>query len=148
MVKRGLFLFLVATCLSAGVTADEQSDRMIEMCAKGIFSEVRFALEEGANPNYRGADGTTPLLEAVKNRWYPIVRVLLDSGSDPDIRSERNDPVITYAASFGDLDVTRALIEAGAEVDARDTDGIERLTSESGVTALWIAARRGEVGGA
>ena len=150
MSKRFFLTVLVACSLAAApavrnAAADEMGDRLIEMSTRGRLIEVRFALEQGADPDYRNADGTTSLLEAVRNRWYPVVRLLLDSGADPDIRSDRNDPAITYAAAMGDLDVTQALIEAGADVEARDTDGIEQLTSESGVTALWIAARRGMV---
>jgi len=137
--------FVVAAAADERDAAAEENARLIEMARKGIFSEAGYALESGADPNFRYESGTTPLLEAVIGRYYPVVQLLLESRGDPNVRDKRNNPVITFAARQGDLDVIQALIRAGADVDARDTDGIEQLSNQSGVTALWITARWGMI---
>jgi len=125
------------------VAADDRADELIQAAANGDIDGLTWILNEGADPNAAGENGTIALVEAVRNRWYPAVDVLLDAGADPDIRDRYNNPVILMAARRGDLDVVQALIAAGAGLEGRDTDGVEMVSNQAGVTALWVAARWG-----
>jgi ankyrin repeat protein len=92
---------------------------------------LRFLVTQGADVNALSAEGSTPLMEAVRAGDAAKVRFLLDSGADASFRNSNG-----YAALITGTpalpEITQMLIEAGAE-----TDG-ETPWSES---ALSVAAR-------
>ena len=141
--RTAMIVISLALLGSTWVAADDQADELILAASQGDIDGLTWVLNEGADPNAIGKQGTIALVEAVRNRWYPAVDRLLDAGADPDIRDQYNNPVILMAARRGDLDVVQALIAAGAFLEGRDTDGVEFVSNQAGVTALWVAARWG-----
>jgi uncharacterized protein len=144
-VNIALLVVLATVSGRSLVAADDLALELIEAARWGDVETLQWALNEGADPDARDAEGASAMEEAVRNRRYPAVTVLLAAGADPDTRTTRNEAVIVLAARGGDLDVIQALIAAGANVDARDTDGLESISYQTGTTALWVASRWGMV---
>lgn len=89
---------------------------------------ARLLLEEGANPNYTGATGTSPLYDAVALNLYSMIDLLLEHKADP------NQPELLMgfyplhtAAVDGDTTSTLQLINQGARVDVTNPKGITPL---------------------
>lgn len=121
-----------------------ESANLIPAAAEGNTARVKELLDQGADPNVRGADGRTPLMEAAYAGHREIFRLLLDKGARVNLKKDdgataisfargRNDPVILEmlvqidhlmeAAGKGDVDAVRKLLEKGASVNARGADG-------------------------
>lgn len=58
---------------------------------------VAFLLKNKANPNERGQDGLTPLMNALLFKQSRAVRLLLDHGADPRLTDSRDRPTAEYA---------------------------------------------------
>lgn len=113
---------------------------------KVVLTQVRKAIEAGANPNATAMDGVTPLVWALfdyqdgKAFDIDLVRLLVKKGANPDevIRVFGSGRPLMKAAANGWLDGVRALLDAprGLMLDA--VDAKER-------TALHHAVRNGSL---
>jgi ankyrin repeat protein len=78
------------------------------------------------------AQGTTPLIAAIKNKHVKTAKFLLDAGADPDLYAQNGITALQVAAKEGESGLVRLLLDRGAEIDHRDA---------CGDTALIIACR-------
>ncbi|MDO5463671.1 MAG: ankyrin repeat domain-containing protein [Akkermansia sp.] len=91
---------------------------------------ARVLVEYGANVNFVGEEGKTPLMGSLLHR-PDAVKYLLELGANPNARDHKgNTPLhhCTYNAESA-----RLLIEAGADVNARNEAGDTPLMVQSGV---------------
>ena len=91
---------------------------------------ARILVEYGANVNFVGEEGKTPLMGYLLHR-PEAVKFLLEQGANPNARDNKgNTPLhhCTYNAESA-----RLLIEAGADVNARNEAGDTPLMVQSGV---------------
>ena len=110
---------------------------------KGHVERIKRLLREGADVNYRGKYGYTPLMEAASHGNFAAVEYLLDSGADPKICAADNAPPTFYACVHGYGDVVDLLLKSGADPNAvRDSD-FDVPTDTRGVSQLHIALRSG-----
>lgn len=106
---------------------------------EGYEDVVSLLVSRGANVNFKGEDGKTPLMWAAGNS-YPITKILIDNGAK--INEKANDGMTAFLQScFGILskkvttDVLDLLLKNGANVN-------DVLTSKDapGWTALLFAS--------
>jgi len=110
---------------------------LISVCSRGVLSEVKKAVGDGADVNAADASGRTALLEAAWNGNADIVKYLLEQGADPGAADKSGFTPIMRGAEGGYLPVVNALIAKGADVNCR---GRVR-----GTTPLMLAAEHGHV---
>jgi len=91
---------------------------------------LQILLDEGTDPNTKGHEGQTLLMEAAGRGFGEGVRLLLLSGARLDTRTDRGHTALMYAAMALSEEVVRILLEAGADPRAR---------TQRGVTAFDIA---------
>jgi len=112
------------------------SDRLIQAAADGDTETVIALLDEGADVDWQGDDGRTPVMAATVGNHVDTVRALIDAEANVDIRDARLDNPFLYAGAEGLLDILRLTIEAGAD---------PTITNRFGGTALIPASERGHV---
>lgn len=84
----------------------------------GHQPSTEYLLSKGADPNCRGAEGTTPFMLAN----YKVFQLLLDAGGDVHSRDDHGVTVLMWSAKKS-LDAVASLIARGAEVNDRDKRG-------------------------
>jgi ankyrin repeat protein len=82
--------------------------------------------------NYKGYDGSTPLLVVTKKRELQWVGFLLNKGADPNVGDSNGDTPLIVAAGIGFEEAAAYLINRGAKVD---------LANRQGQTALGRAVQ-------
>ncbi len=147
------------------------SFRLIEVVQVDV-ARVRKLLSEGANPNSRDTDGTTPLIIASFRTDVEIVKLLIDSGADVNAQDRYNNTPLIQAVRGGSKEIISLLIEKGAAVNVpnksilieaisafenleivkflldhgADVNGVSMVTNSSispKSTPLMVAAERG-----
>lgn len=91
---------------------------------------IRYLVSKGANINQINVQGTTPLIQAFRQRRATpaLIRTLLDLKADvnrPD--REGNTPLMHAIWSDVAAEIVTMLIEAGANVNARSANGLTAL---------------------
>ena len=130
--------------LNAGVPLTSQGADLGLMAASfhGHWRLVQFLIEQGADPDARGAEtGETPLHAALTNEdrtvYDRVVQVLLAADADANAATvpgvatgslmrdafTRGETPLHRAALFGTPATLALLIEAGARIDAPDAHG-------------------------
>jgi ankyrin repeat protein len=90
----------------------------------------KLAREDPKAGSFKGAGGTTPLMQAVLYGDAQSGRLLLNNGADPNIRNEVGATALMWA--MGEPEKVRLLLEHGADVNARSSDGRTPLLIASG----------------
>ncbi|ALN61397.1 ankyrin repeat family protein [Lysobacter antibioticus] len=103
------------------VFPDVRSAELAEAAADGNAARVRELAAAGANPNARGAKGTTPLQWALYHHSSAGLEALLGVGADPAVGSDDGMTVMHLAAMANDPRYLRVLLERGANPDTPNT---------------------------
>ena len=77
-------------------------------------------IEDGANVNIRGPNGTTPLHNAVKADYIYGIHVLCNNGANVHARDNRGNLPIHYTSYYGNGKSASILIENGANVNVNN----------------------------
>ena len=106
---------------------------------------LRVLLDAGADPNFQGNRGVTPIIEAVRRGFGEILRMLLaalgpDATADSLARDEDEETCLHLAARNGHEIIVDLLLEQTFGRQLRDQ------VSKSGHTALHFAAWFGHAG--
>lgn len=80
-------------------------------------------LERGADAFAAAADGSPPLLQALRLKWHALLDALLARGVDPDTRDAHGTTALMLACQLDDEPAVRRLIAQGAQPSARTPDG-------------------------
>jgi len=99
---------------------------------------VAALVDAGADVNTQNAqdNGYTALMFAAIQCQPETVSILMDNGADANIaETQYGETALMFAASRGCLETVSALIDNGADVN---------IVNKDGMTALQLAARRGE----
>jgi ankyrin repeat protein len=90
----------------------------------GALGAVAALLEAGADPNFVGAGGVTPLhAAALSPAGAPVIRLLLSRGANPNARDGEGETPLHYAAEACNAEAARLLLERGADPRAEDRRG-------------------------
>jgi ankyrin repeat protein len=104
-----------------GTPADQQ---LWTATFKGQLDQVKAAIAQGADVNFRGKGGTTPLVVAARNGYFDIAKYLVEQGAQIDKRDNVREKSALLAAAFkGHYDIAEFLIEHGADVNAQAVNG-------------------------
>ncbi|CAM9383207.1 unnamed protein product [Pylaiella littoralis] len=103
----------------------------------GRVGIAKTVIEHGADVNAAYTDGRRPLFYAARAGWEDMVSLLCVEGAAVDALDGQGWTALQCALQLGHAAATRALLTAGADVSRR--------CSESGLTALDMAAIRGRV---
>src|SRR5260370_36653386 len=80
---------------------------MVEAASSGRLSVVDAKIKAGANVDYVGTDGITPLLWVIPMNHHAHdfsgVRRLLEAGADPNYEDPRTQASAVYLAAGGDI---------------------------------------------
>lgn len=111
---------------------------LYDAASKGRVGEIRRLVGDGADVDFPGVYGRTPLFAAVAGRHADAVRVLLELGANPN-RAGRfgGATALMEAAAQGFAGAIPMLLDAGADVDAANSVDW---------TALCFAVSRNRVG--
>lgn len=104
--------------------------------AREKFDDIsKLLIKRGADVNFKGPFGWTPLSEASQHGPVEIVKLLIEKGAEVNYRNTpRGRTALMLAAGKNKFEICKLLIEKGAEVNAKD---------DNGATALMIAANNG-----
>lgn len=98
-----------------GVNLDSNSPEgpaLLGACYKGNVSIISLLLENGAETNICGANGTTPLIFAVQRGDLEIVKLLLDYGAIVSKQCENGHTAIDYAKKLNNDKIVALLNSA------------------------------------
>uniref|UniRef100_A0A0N4ZCT2 ANK_REP_REGION domain-containing protein n=1 Tax=Parastrongyloides trichosuri TaxID=131310 RepID=A0A0N4ZCT2_PARTI len=91
-------------------------------CKASDFVEIKKYLEEGANINYVGPDGLTPLHNAIIDDNCEVVKILVENGSDVNIQDPMYWTPLHSAIEMGDLNIIQILLDNGADPSLINSD--------------------------
>ena len=95
---------------------------------KGDIDKVMRALKHGADPNFRGPDGYTPLHIAAHENYPELAKVLIKYGAKVDLKDSYGNTPLHVAAYRGHADVAKVLLESGADPNAKNNGGPPHFT--------------------
>jgi uncharacterized protein len=124
-MKISIFIsFLI--CFSA---FNSNGQSLIEAIAKKDTVLVAKLIKEGANPNEKDANGTTPLMQVCRFPDLPVARLLLGHGATVnEPRSPKGrTPLMVACAYWSGLNMVKLLVENGAAINARSQDSSTAL---------------------
>lgn len=121
---------LSAAMAMAAIAPTEQTNQaLLSAIRAGDTAGVRAALDGGADPNAKDAEGTPALMNAALYGSAATMKMLLDKGADPNARNAMEATALVWGAA--DPAKVRLLAARGADVNA---------TSRLGRTPLLVAA--------
>ena len=128
--------------------ADEMEARAlgIEMHAaatSGDTGRIKALIEQGANPDARAPDGSTPLHTAARHGQSGAVAELLLADVAPNARNDDGTTPLHLAASAGHPGSINLLVAYGADTEARDArerTAVDRLPENSpdGIREMFV----------
>jgi ankyrin repeat protein len=127
----GAFASLVLFSFGASA-APELDAKLLQAAQKANPADVRTLLAQGADPNARTADGSTPMIYAAHSGDVASVQALLGAKGDPNLANRYGVAPMHEAALRADAGLLRALVDGGANVD---------LALPQGETPLMLASR-------
>lgn len=97
--------------------AHAQGPDLFSIIGEGDVPALRAALDTGADPNVRQAEGykATPLMWAASRPGPEMASMLLEAGAQVNARDAMGDPAINWATYYGHAGVVAALLDAGAD---------------------------------
>ncbi|KAL2785591.1 ankyrin repeat-containing domain protein [Aspergillus keveii] len=131
----------IPTLLNAGIpieARDNKGDTALLIAARRSFQGTRALLECGADPNTRGADGTTPLHHCSSHRDPETYTLLINAGADIASKDASRQTPLHRAAAAGNGTICERLLNAYI---AKGLDYTER--DAMGRTVLELAAISG-----
>lgn len=110
--------------VGAGSLARYLNAALLHADTRPVAQQVALALlERGADPFAPDADGSPPLLQALRLKWHGLLDALLACGADPETRDLHGTTALVLACQLDDEVAVRRLIVQGAQPSARTPDG-------------------------
>lgn len=93
---------------------------LVKSACDGDAAGVKLAIDHGANPDARGAEGVTPVLWTLSCRNREGLDALLQNGADPDLGIDGTYLPVIVAATYDDPAMLEVLLDHGANPDVVD----------------------------
>ena len=134
--NRDVSNYLIEANSKTSLNSKVLSESLIKQCFRGETSFVKLGIRNGANINFKGENGNTPIMIACANNHLDIIELLIDAGADINLQNDMGATPLWNAVYRGFENVVRILLNAGANPNAQDIDGNTPL--------LWIANSRAD----
>lgn len=85
---------------------------------------VKYLLENGADVNFAGEQGVTPLMNAVGHMPIDIIKMMLEKGAKLDVANNDKMTPLHYAAYRGNIEAMELFLEKGADLNALSENGL------------------------
>jgi len=127
----------------------EATHKLFQAARSGNASDVKTALDAGADPNARLAYcRETPLHWAARNGHTDLARLLIEKGALVNARDNCQQTPLHFVARNGHTHLASLLIEKGADPNARDNwkqtpVHWAAMNGHTGVVKLFQDARQG-----
>jgi uncharacterized protein len=135
----------LAVCAAAAVlastTAVASDSALLDALETGDGAAARKLLDEGADAQARGPDGTTSLTWAAYHGDVELVRRLIEAGVDVDAQNEFGTSALLEASVGGSEPVIAALLAAGADPNLENPEGEAPLMRVARTGNVRAAAR-------
>jgi ankyrin repeat protein len=128
---------LAVFIVSAPAVSAENDGRLMEAARRGDRAAVILLLQQKAEVNASGIDGTTALHWAVRSDDLDTAELLLRAGANAKAADRYGVTPLQLASVNGNAAMIRKLLAAGADPNSTDP---------TGETALMTAARTGNAG--
>lgn len=99
------------------IFGDTSEARLAAAACEGSSDQVLALSSSGADPNYAGRDGITPLIYAIGCKNDIGVTALLSAGADPNQQADKFLLPLSVAATQENSEIVQRLLDAGASVD-------------------------------
>jgi len=97
--------------------------QLMEAIDNNNLESVRMLVSRGANINYRGQHGETPLIKAMLCEDSRICRFLLDAGADVNLATINGYSPLTFACLQNNFELVRMLCGHHADIAERTQEG-------------------------
>lgn len=101
---------------------DAQVAAMVAAARSGNFREVDTLIAKGADVNYRGAQGITPIAWVVAAGDSRAAAHLLDAKADPNAKLPKNSSAMSIAVELGTPAMLEQLLKKGGNPNLRGQD--------------------------
>ena len=112
--------------------------QLMEAIENNNLESVRMLVLRGANINYRGLHGETPLIKAMLCDDSRICRFLLDSGADVSLATVNGYSPLTFACLQNNYEYVRMLCGHHADVSQRTQEGWTPLNIASTNSSVFF----------
>lgn len=100
------------------------SNTLISAVAKNDLDTAKKIIEGGADINFLGEKGYSPLHGASISGFDKMTKLLLENKADTELKSlDSGFTALHFAASEGHIDIVKILLEAGANPNSKDSWG-------------------------
>lgn len=110
-----------------GIDAYDEYKRtiLINSVAKGNIEIAKFAIDNGADINFRDQSGYSSLHFCALNKYPDLTDLLIEKGANINIRDEHgNSPIWTAIFNAkGDFSIVHKLYKAGADIETKNKHG-------------------------
>lgn len=105
-------------------TKRDLNTALLKAARFGALGAAAALLEAGADPNFVGAGGVTPLhAAALSPAGAPVIGLLLRRGANPNARDGEGETPLHYAAEACNAEAVKTLLMLGADPRAEDRYG-------------------------
>jgi len=100
-----------------------QEQQLMDAIESGHLESVRALIAKGADVNYRGSHGETPLVKSMLCDDPRVCRVLLESGADVNLPTINGYSPLTFACLQNNFEYVRTLLKSNASVSQKTEEG-------------------------
>ena len=104
-------------------------EQLFHACSREDPAEASRLLDAGANKDWRGPSGWTPIIRAAFCGRIATVKLLADRGADKSARNNLGMTALIWAGTKGESDVAAFLLDRGVDIDAVDNGGYDALNN-------------------
>ncbi|HPE61656.1 MAG TPA: ankyrin repeat domain-containing protein [Thiolinea sp.] len=87
------------------------------------INDIRWLLDEGANPNYVDETGASPVYVAVRSGWVQLAEMLREAGGDFIRPTADGTTTLHIAVAAGQMKMAQYLVDLGCSVNAKTNKG-------------------------
>lgn len=136
---KGTILLLTAIAVPVLASPAVPEKLLVESIRSSDYGKLKSLLDNDTDPNYRLADGSTPLTWAVETQNADMAKLLLKAGADTETSNPYTPLII--ACQHGNVDILNSLLDADADVNAPGPQSIPPLSVCAGTAPLKILKR-------
>ena len=110
---------------------------------KNVPTLVKYALEQGLNPDYETDRGTPYFPLACSNGYFEIVKIFIEYGADINIKGIRDRTPLIEATLEEHIEIVKYLLENGADPNLQDDIGETALMYSRNIEITKILLNNG-----